>query len=197
LLKAAAPGVPDFYQGSELWNLSLVDPDNRRPVDFSLRRRFLEELDRAADREPAAFVDHMTQSLGDGLIKLYITSRALRLRRANPELFARGAYLPLRAAGGRQAHVISFARALGRRQVIVLAGRFFLALGAAQSLPVGEAAWGDSVLLLRAELGSQTYRDIFTQLPVKPGVRNGKSVLPLRHVFAHLPLALLVSESEE
>ena len=121
LLKVTAPGVPDFYQGTEIWNLTLVDPDNRRPVDFSQLRRVLDHLDRVADQEPAALVDRLAQSPGDGLIKMYVTSRALRFRRANRELFARGAYYPLRAAGNQQAHVISFARALGRNQVIVLA----------------------------------------------------------------------------
>jgi (1->4)-alpha-D-glucan 1-alpha-D-glucosylmutase len=195
LLKTTAPGVPDFYQGSELWNLTLVDPDNRRPVDFSQHRRLLDELDRAATQEPVALVDRMARSLGDGLIKLYVTSRALRFRRANPELFTRGAYLPLRAGGNQQAHVVSFARMLGQRQIIVVAGRFFFALGAGQSLPVGEEAWGESFLILRSELGNREYRDALTQLPVKPEARNGKFVLPLRHVFAHLPLALLVGEN--
>ncbi len=197
LLKTTVPGVPDFYQGCELWNLSLVDPDNRRPVDFSHRRRLLEQLDRAADQEPAALVDRLTQNLGDDLIKLYITSRALRFRRANSELFARGAYLPLRAAGGRQAHVIAFARMLGRRQIITLTGRFFYSLGAAQSLPVGADTWGDSVVLLRSELANKQYLDLFTHQPVQAELRNGKFVLPLQHVFARLPLALLVSESIE
>ena len=195
LLKTTAPGVPDFYQGSELWNLTLVDPDNRQPVDFSERHALLEELDRAAEQNPTNLVDRMARTLGDGLIKLYVTSRTLRFRRANPELFARGAYLPLRAAGNRQGHVISFARLLGQRQIIVAAGRFFLALGAGQSLPVGEEAWGESFLVLRSELGNHPYRDAFTQEPVKPEARNGKVVLPLRQVFAHLPLALLVGEN--
>ena len=195
LLKATAPGVPDFYQGNELWNLALVDPDNRQPVDFSLRRSLLRQIDRSVNSEPAAFVDRMANTLADGLIKLYVTSRALRFRRANPDLFSRGTYLSLRSGGDRQAHVVAFARTLGRRQALTAVGRFFVALGAAQAFPVGERAWGDSFLILRSELGNREYRDILTDVAIKPEARNGKFVLPLRQVFAHLPLALLVSEN--
>ena len=130
----------------------------------------------------------------DGAIKLYITSRALRFRRANRELFAKGAYLPLRAVGNQQAHVIAFARVLGRRQAIALAGRFFMALGAEESLPIGAETWRDSDVMLRAELGCSEYQDVFTHLSVKTEIRNGKAVLPLRDVFSHLPLALLVGD---
>jgi len=195
LLKIASPGMPDFYQGSELWNLTLVDPDNRRPIDFSMRRTLLDQLDRLTHEEgPANLVDRLMDAPADGAIKLYITSRALRFRRANRELFAKGTYLPLRAAGNQQSHVFAFARVLGRRQAIVLAGRFFMALGAEESLPVGEEAWRNSDVILRAELCCHEYQDVFTQLPVKTETRNGKAVLPLPAVFSHLPLALLVGD---
>jgi (1->4)-alpha-D-glucan 1-alpha-D-glucosylmutase len=193
LLKTTAPGVPDFYQGSELWNLALVDPDNRGPVDFSQRRALLEQLDRAAG-PPAAFLHRLVENPGDGAIKLYITSRALRFRAENAELFAKGAYLPLRVVGDRQRHVIAFARVFGGRQAIVLAGRLLLELGAGQ-LPVGQYAWRDSALLLRSELACSQYQEVFTQVSVDTELQNGKSVLPLSQVFAHLPLALLVGES--
>jgi len=197
LLKIASPGVPDFYQGSELWNLKLVDPDNRRPVDFSARRMLLENLDRITQENPAAVVDRLMKNLTDGAVKLYITSRALRFRRANRQLFAMGAYLPLRAGGSQQAHVIAFARVLGRRQVIALAGRFFMALGAEESLPVGEDTWRNSDVMLRADLSCAEYQDVFTELSVRTETRNGKPVLPLRAVFSHLPLALLVGDKSE
>ena len=196
LLKIASPGVPDFYQGSELWNLTLVDPDNRRPIDFSIRRTLLEELDRLTQEEdPAALVDRLMQNPADGAIKLYITSRALRFRRANRELFAKGAYLPLHAVGNHQAHVIAFARAFGRRQAITVAGRFFMALGAEDSLPAGEETWRNSEVMLPAELGCNEYQDVFTRLSVKTEIRGGKAILPLRDVFSHLPLALLVGDN--
>ena len=195
LLKIASPGVPDFYQGSELWNPSLVDPDNRRPIDFSIRRTLLETLDRAAQEDPAALVDRLMESPVDGAIKLYITSRALRFRKANRELFAKGAYFPLHAVGPRETHLIGFARMLGRRQAIAFAGRFFMGLSAEKCLPVGEETWGDSAVILRKELGCSDYQDVVTGLSVKTHVRNGKAVLLLGEVFSHLPLALLVKDN--
>jgi (1->4)-alpha-D-glucan 1-alpha-D-glucosylmutase len=194
LLKIASPGVPDFYQGAELWNLTLVDPDNRRPIDFSIGRALLEKLDRVGQEDPVALVDCLMKDPEDGAIKLYVTSRGLRFRRANRDLFAKGAYLPLRAVGRGQAHIVAFARLFGGRRVIALAGRFFMALGAAQSLPVGEHAWKDSHVVLRSELSCSEYHDVFTQLSVKAEVRNGKAVLALPSVFSHLPLALLVGD---
>src|SRR5579871_99205 len=195
LIKTTAPGVPDFYQGSELWNLTLVDPDNRQPIDFSLRCRLLDQLDRAADRDVPQLVDRLVQNMADGLIKLYITSRALRFRRANRQIFEHGAYIPLRAAGKQQAHVISFSRVLGRRQVIVVTGRFFLGLGVGPARPTGDAAWSETFLPLRPEWRNREYRDLFTQASVKPEDRDGRFVFPLGRVFEQLPLALLVSEN--
>jgi (1->4)-alpha-D-glucan 1-alpha-D-glucosylmutase len=194
LLKTTAPGVPDFYQGSELWNLTLVDPDNRRGVDFSRCRSLLDQIDRSAADQHAELVDRLARNPNDGGVKLYVTSRALRFRRENRDLFAKGAYLPLRSIGDRHRHVVGFARVLGRRQVIILAGRLFSDLVAGQTLPVGESSWHDTSLLLRSELGCTEYRDVFSQSLVKPESRNGKSVLPLSRVFATLPLALLVGE---
>jgi hypothetical protein len=83
----------------------------------------------------------------------------------------------------------------GRRQAIALAGRFFMALGAEESLPIGVETWRDSDVILRAELGCSEYQDVFTHLSVKTEIRNGKAVLPLRDVFSHLPLALLVGDN--
>jgi len=106
---------------------------------------------------------------------------------------AKGSYTPLRAIGRRQNHAIAFARALGHRSVIAVAGRFFMALGADKAKPVGETIWGDSALFLRRGLAGTAWRDIFTQTPIQAVQRNGRSFLPLAEVFAHLPLALLES----
>lgn len=194
VLKIASPGVPDFYQGSEIWDYSLVDPDNRRPVDFALRRCLLEKLRPGADEDAPDLVPRLTERLVDGAIKLYVTQRGLRFRRANRDLFASGDYVPLRADGSRRNHVVAFARRLGRRWVIALAGRFFMALGADQRLPLGTEAWGDSVLLLRGPLTDTGYRDVFTLRRVSPERRGNKLTLPLAAVFSHLTVALLATE---
>lgn len=115
LVKLTAPGVPDLYQGKELWDLSLVDTDNRRPVDYARRRAWLAELERAFD--PAnqgwgtRYARALLNTLEDGRAKLFLTWKALTLRRAHPQLFTRGAYLPLAAGGRHAAHLIAYARA--------------------------------------------------------------------------------------
>jgi (1->4)-alpha-D-glucan 1-alpha-D-glucosylmutase len=112
LLKLTAPGIPDIYQGTELWDLSLVDPDNRRPVDYAFRRRLLAALDRATPDEIMARSD-------EGLPKLWVIRQALHLRRLRPALFgADGAYRPLAAIGARSGHVVAFARGDGAITVV-------------------------------------------------------------------------------
>jgi len=193
LLKIASPGVPDFYQGSEIWDFSLVDPDNRRPVDYSLRCRMLAALREKQERGIPSLIAELTTDLSDGLIKLFVTSAALCFRKSHRELLTNGSYIPLRAAGERQNHVVSFARSLSGRCTIAAAGRFFMHLGAGTSKPIGEATWGDSVLLLRRDCVRPAYRDVFSRATMEPVQRNGKYVLPLSEVFRHLPIAFLES----
>ena len=117
LLKIASPGVPDFYQGSELWNFHLVDPDNRQPVDFESRIEILARLRAEAGIDPGALVSRLTGNPCDGAIKLYITSRALQFRKNQFELFAKGVYVPLVAQGSKANHLVAFARAFEGRRV--------------------------------------------------------------------------------
>jgi (1->4)-alpha-D-glucan 1-alpha-D-glucosylmutase len=130
LLKIAAPGVPDFFQGTEIWDFSLVDPDNRRPVDYELRRRLLDSLRAGEERGRAALVEELVASPADGRVKLYVTSRALSFRKNRRALFAAGEYLPLEAEGARSRSVVAFARRDGAEEALVVAGRFFTRLGA-------------------------------------------------------------------
>jgi len=117
-LKATMPGVPDFYQGSEMWDLALVDPDNRRPVDFALRRSLLAALTAPDWRALAA-------SWPDGRIKFALTMRLLALRRQYSDLFRQSAYQPLEVSGPARDEIVAFARVRGRDAVIVVAGRLF------------------------------------------------------------------------
>jgi maltooligosyltrehalose synthase len=111
LIKLTAPGVPDFYQGTELWDLSLVDPDNRRPVNFEQRDRMLRQLDETGDVDWG----DLLREWRDGRIKLAITARALRTRRADGELFGTGDYVPLAASEERADDVVAFGRRAGER----------------------------------------------------------------------------------
>ena len=149
ILKIAAPGVPDFYQGSELWALNLVDPDNRRPVDYARRCAMLDENPRSgAFRDPLATTRHLLKDMSSGAIKMYLINRAMEFRRENPELFMRGDYLPLNVTGPRANHIVGFARAHEGKRVIVVCGRFFMQLAEAPPLPVDPNAWADTFIEL-------------------------------------------------
>ncbi|WP_353816764.1 malto-oligosyltrehalose synthase [Agromyces sp. SYSU T00266] len=173
LLQLTMPGVPDVYQGSELWETSLVDPDNRRPVDVDLRRRMLAELDDAAGRGGLPVAD------ATGAAKLLVTSRALRARRDHPEWFTR--YRPLEVVGGASRHAIAFDRGgavtVATRLPVGLAARAGAAPAA--SAPIG--AWGDTVVLTAAG----PLVDLLT------GRRHEGGALALAEVLATYPVALL------
>ena len=191
LLKIASPGVPDFYQGSEIWDFTLVDPDNRRPVDYAVRASLLARIRKLQAQGPEQLLEDLGRDIADGAIKLFVTSRALCFRKSNHELLERGSYIPLRAAGARQNHVIAFARTLGRRCLIAIAGRLFVPLGAENRRPAGEEVWGDSALLLRRNLSRTAWRNVFSDSTIEIVSRNGRPTLSLAEVFARLPVALL------
>ena len=130
----------------------------------------------------------------DGGIKLYVTSRALRLRRENRDLFRKGSYLPMRIAGSRQKHIVAFARTMGRRCAIAVAGRFFLEMGGGRLVPVGEDAWRDTLILLRKGIVSRTFLDVVTRRRIGVDTFDGKLALSAAKVFSHLPVALLIDE---
>ena len=188
LLKVAAPGVPDFFQGTEVWDFSLVDPDNRRPVDYGLRRRLLDSLREGEEAGRAALTEELLASPEDGRVKLYVTSRALNFRRARAALFAEGEYVPLEAEGPRARCAVAFARRLGNEEVLAVAGRFFTRLGAggAGGLRLAGDAWGETSLPLGG-LGGRRFRDVFTGAEFEAG--GGR--LPLSSVLSPLPVALL------
>src|SRR3989440_238546 len=111
LLKITSPGVPDVYQGTEIWDFSLVDPDNRRPVNFAERREILNDLEaQSSSGDLLSLCSDLLANYSNGRIKLWTTMRALQFRRDNPELFRASPYLPIDAIGEKQEHVISFAR---------------------------------------------------------------------------------------
>lgn len=155
LVHLASPGTPDLYQGDELWSFSLVDPDNRRPVDYALRARLLDGMHRrAADAGGrGALCRELLAAAPDGRVKLFLTHAALRARRADPELFRAGAYLPLVAEGPAREHVFAFARRLeSGRAAVVVVPRLTATLRADGAPPIGLDSWGDTTLALPAPL---------------------------------------------
>ncbi len=192
LLKVTSPGMPDFYQGNELWCFELVDPDNRRPVNFELRREMLAKLRPKSGYDPAALVERLAANPCDGAIKLYITSRALRLRKDHRELFAQGSYTPLTGTGNRANNVVAFARSLAGKTVIALAGRFFLRLMNSHPAPAGEV-WGNTAVVLPRKIEQQCFQDVFTGQSIAIEQRDGEAVIPLTKAFSRCSVALLVS----
>lgn len=136
VLKATSPGVPDFYQGTELWDFSLVDPDNRRPVDYAMRSAMLDELLRQEERDRLALARRLVRSWSDGRVKLYTTLRLLRTRGGNPALFLEGEYLPLQASGVARGHVCAYARRHGGTWAVAIAPRLLAALVPPGALPL-------------------------------------------------------------
>jgi (1->4)-alpha-D-glucan 1-alpha-D-glucosylmutase len=183
--------VPDVYQGSELWDLSLVDPDNRRPVDYAARRKALAGLREAADKAGAdlrPLTRDLLSNWPDGRVKLYILWRTLTFRSAHASLFAEGTYVPLETTGDRAAHVVAFRRGLEEEAAVVVVPRLVHGLVGGRELPpMGALAWGDTWLSLPdGDLG-RTYRHHFTGETFVAGERG----LALSAVLGHFPVALL------
>jgi len=190
LLKITAPGVPDFYQGNELWEFRLVDPDNRHPVDFAVRERQLNELLRqSGEGRLLELCSDLMANYQDGRIKMWVTMRALNFRREHQELFRTGSYSPLTAANEKQEHVAAFARSYEDRAIVVAAPRltYTLMRGRVQP-PIGDV-WGNAELQLPAEVLGTRLLNVFTgeEFPV-----NGRT-LPCRQLFAFFPVALLAA----
>lgn len=193
LLKITSPGIPDFYQGSELWDFSLVDPDNRRPVDFSLRRRMLEELlAREARDGPRETAREVVARRRDGGIKLHLTCKALGFRRANRALMEYGRYVPVTVEGAFREHVCAFERSLNRSSVLVVAPRFFTRLLADRdALPLGMDVWRDTRIILPPDTETSGYRDVFTGETAKPCRGDDGVSLALGGILSLYPVALL------
>ena len=198
LLKIAAPGIPDFYQGSELWDLSLVDPDNRRPVDFARRRSLLDELTRriaAESSDLSGLCRELLVAWPDGRVKLYVIHRALTLRRARPRLFGLGTYVPLAAEGAHAEHVVAFARQNGPDVAVAVVPRLSARLTdfGARS-PLGAEVWGETWLSLGDASLAGTYRDRLTGRRIEVESRDGAPALSVGELFDVLPVALLERE---
>jgi (1->4)-alpha-D-glucan 1-alpha-D-glucosylmutase len=179
--------VPDIYQGQELWDFSLVDPDNRRPVDFDLRSRALTDLfSRAESEGMGELCQELLRNYRDGGTKLWVTMRALNFRRDHPNLFQQGNYLPLQAMHGREEHVVAFARVHESEVAIVAAPRLSYTMMKGREEPPLGAAWGDSELPLPPPAVGKRLRNIFTGEVLTAG-----SSISCRELFARFPVALL------
>jgi (1->4)-alpha-D-glucan 1-alpha-D-glucosylmutase len=203
-LKGGSPGVPDFYQGTELWDLTLVDPDNRRPVDFERRAEALDDVDRVlalAPSERAEALAVLMTEWRDGRLKLLVTTAALRLRRALPTLFLQGGYLPLETEVTVRADAVGFARTAPAGAdhddapgdaVVFVAPRLCSGLleGDIPAAPGGEL-WKTSRLLLPPELQERTFEHVITGATIRPVHGSGIAWVFLGEVFQTVPVGIL------
>jgi (1->4)-alpha-D-glucan 1-alpha-D-glucosylmutase len=210
VVQLASPGVPDVYQGDEMWTFSLVDPDNRRPVDFALRRRTLAALDAAFARgcnaeaaRPAEtgdrdgrrrFARDLVARAEDGRIKLHVLHQGLLARRRDPELFVGADYVALEACGPAAEHVVAFARRRGRRWLLAAATRFALRLtGDAFRDPIGSEIWEGTAIVLPAQMPAAALVSVLTGEPLRTRRSGRRLEAAAADVFAAMPVALAAS----
>lgn len=189
-LKIAAPGIPDFYQGSELWDFRLVDPDNRRPVDFEKRIRLLEEIKARARTEQSNLLADLLEHWEDGRAKLYLISKMLGFRRAHRQLFEAGHYLPVKVAGTRRLQVCSFMRHYGKEWALIVAPRLISRVVRQEKMPLGLDAWGRTNLIL-GRRAPATWKNVLGGERLTATKVNRQTVLPLASVLSRFPVALL------
>ncbi|MBD2778603.1 malto-oligosyltrehalose synthase [Iningainema tapete] len=186
LLKIASPGVPDFYQGTELWDFSLVDPDNRRPVDFETRHSYLQGIKEQAKTDIIKLIDELFATKEDARIKMFLTVQALKARTEYLEVFQQGSYLPLEVSGKFKEHVVAFARSNGNKFAVTIAPRFFTKLIQPGEYPLGKEVWDDTSIELPSDAPS-SWKDAITEQKVQ-----GDGKLLIGEVLKHFPVALLV-----
>jgi (1->4)-alpha-D-glucan 1-alpha-D-glucosylmutase len=187
LLKMTCPGTPDFYRGSELWDLNLVDPDNRRPVDFSLPGALLQRIEQTGEGAAGQLIADLFSSFEDGAIKLFLIYKTLQARNEYGALFTEGSYAPLGTSGRCKNNLVAFARNRGSQWAITVVPRFCTELCRPGTLPVGPVPWDDTRVSLPR--GIRSLRNIITgeRMEVRRGLSTGT-------VFAVFPGALLVGE---
>ena len=190
LLKIAAPGIPDFYQGCEYWDLNLVDPDNRRPVDYPARIASLEGIRAREAADLGGLALGLAADPWDGRCKQFLIYRALKARNSLPSVFQYGEYLPLAAEGERKESVVAFARTFGRHWVVAVIPRFLAGFVPEGTVPVGKALWGDTRLRLPGEAPVH-----WIDAVGGGGLRMEGGYLAVGDIFARFPATLLVGET--
>jgi (1->4)-alpha-D-glucan 1-alpha-D-glucosylmutase len=203
VLKIASPGVPDFYQGTELWDLSLVDPDNRRPVDFSVRARMLDDMKPYLNEEAGRgnvdrcqAVAEMLERWPDGRIKLFLTACGLRLRQRLPRVFLQGDYLPLATQGECADNLVALARRDAADIVVAAVPRFSSRLlTSSNAVLPGPDGWKTTSIVLPAEWRQVRFQNVLTEESIKPGDNGTSTALRAADVLATCPVAMLVGKA--
>ncbi len=189
LIKLTSPGIPDIYQGTELWDLSMVDPDNRRPVDFSRRLAYLEEIQRRAKQDPLQLIEDLLLHRSDGRIKLFLLHHVLKARQEQPQLFHAGGYIPLQVSGSRAAHVVAFARHHAKQVLLTVVPRLLTQLIDETQDPLGESIWQNTEIHLPRWKRLEWVNEL-----TQEGIPAGEN-LPVSTVLKSFPVALLWGQS--
>src|SRR5262249_44277862 len=182
-----SPGVADFYQGSELWDLRLVDPDNRGAIDFRERQRYLEQITGSEGADPASTLHNLQERWQDGRVKLYLIRKALCFRRDHSDLFRDGEFVSLKAAGCHAQNVVAFLRRTESSSVLVAIPRWSSQL---QKTNPAVLDWCDTSLSLPACCPDE-WTSILSPIKLRTQNGSGNSRLMMRDVFNKFPVALL------
>ena len=195
VLKIAAPGVPDFYQGTELWSFHLVDPDNRGPVDYRIRSEMAEELRATLSRlgpDRAEFARGLFEQAHDARVKMYTIMAGLEHRRLHPDLFQQGEYLQLECGGSKKQHICAFARLYQHQALVTVVPRLVATLNPdSKHAPMGSSVWEDSWITAPPWPTLGEFRHLLTGEIITAESLNGRRVLPLARVLSRAPVALL------
>jgi (1->4)-alpha-D-glucan 1-alpha-D-glucosylmutase len=193
LLKLTSPGVPDIYQGNELWDFSLVDPDNRRPVDYMRRQQLFESIRPWGSEPDRSAIARLLATPEDGRLKLYVIWKTLGLRKAQPQLFQQGEYLPLTAQGAKADHVAAFARKFENTSVIVVVSRLVASLlNEGETAPIGPEIWKDTHIVVPSCPCSASYRNAFTGEVLDLKKNGDGATMNMAVALAQFPVAVLV-----
>ncbi|MCK5512612.1 MAG: malto-oligosyltrehalose synthase, partial [Thermodesulfovibrionia bacterium] len=186
LIKVTSPGVPDFYQGTELWELNLVDPDNRRPVDFARRTRFLHEIKDREMKDILNLIQELLSTKEDGRIKLFLIRRALMARERHRTLFEKGAYMPLETGGKHKDSIVAFAREHRPLWAITIVPRFLTGIVRKDEYPLGTEVWDNTHIILPEEAPS-SWKETVTGLELQC-----RKTIAVGEVLKYFPCALLI-----
>jgi len=196
LLKLTCPGVPDIYQGNELWDFSLVDPDNRRPVDYELRRQMFESVRKVGSNlDASSSMASLLVSPDDGRLKLYLTWRALCLRQQEPELFQRGEYIALSLEGPKADHAIAFLRKSESATALIVVPRLVANLlneVDVNTPPIGAAVWEDTHIVIPSNIDHKKCRNLLTGEVLHLNAREDHTLVPVSATLGRFPVALCV-----
>jgi (1->4)-alpha-D-glucan 1-alpha-D-glucosylmutase len=192
LLKITSPGVPDFYQGTEFWNLTLVDPDNRDKINFAKRKAALKYIKSKTDKK-TKLIEELLNNSGDGRIKLFLIYTSLKTRNENTDIFAHGKYISFKCAGECKNNIVAFKREYENKKIMVIASRFFGELiKDYNQVPAGEKVWQNTFVNLPAKDCGLHFRDVFTNQTI---VTEQK--FHIKNILTKFPVALLVEQKSK